>query len=458
LDPEELVKLNFNSRVFHVTDQSGVKSLSNVNEGLVLINMTNVPAHQYPVQHKAVEGILSFAAKGEVFGNYTTDRYYFIRNDIETFRWVFPNDLKYPFFLRYYDQNAAYGNLFKGFCCLAGLFRQMRWLADGHFTVIHPSASSSDFLSILGEESFTLFTNDFFNTGIALLQLISNQSIKSYAKVPFSQKGEGFINHEHQVLQKLSDYEFRHIRIPEASRETGLLKLSNVMKLRHRYFPKFTKYHFRGLGEYTRTFAHQVKLETFLKQEEVMEKLDYLKQALQNEEVPEGLGPSNTAQLYQQLVHILNNLPLDHEITLSLVHGDFTEENLSIEEEQLVMVDWEEAHFDWPALGDVMTFLNFRMEEEGPPSLESFQDEWQRLLKHEAFRVLVAEFAPQPMLHFKVFWFIKALTYIRAALDEGSLPYYLNWRIYCWRNVLEAYQEEAEWLQVPAPKASANLN
>ncbi len=454
LDPEQLVKLNYNSQLLHVTEQRGVKSLSNINEGLVLINMTNVPAYRYPVQQRAIEGILSFTAKGEVFGNYTADRYYFVRNDIETFRWVFPNDLKHPFFLRYYDQNAEYGNLFKGFCHLSGLFRQMRWLADGHFTVIHPSDSSDDFLSTLGEERFTLFTNDFFYTGIALLQLIRGQAIKSYAKVPFCQKGETFINHEHQILQKLSDHGFRHIRVPEASRESGLLKLSNVMKLRHRYFPKFTKYHFRGLGEYTRTFAHQLKLETFLRQEQVMEKLGYLKQALQREDLPEGLGPSNLSQLYQQLVRVLNSLPLDQEITLSLVHGSFTEENLSIEEEQLVIVDWEEAHFSWPALGDVMTFLNFRMEEEGPPSLENFQDEWQRLLKHEAFRVLVAEFAPKAMLHFKVFWFIKVLTYIRTSLDEGSLPYYLNWKIYCWRNILKAYQEEAKWLDVPAPKAS----
>ena len=456
LDPEGWVKPNFNSEFIRVADQSSVKHLSHVNEGMVLINMTNIPVKRYPVQTRAVEGVISFASKGETFPDFTTDRFYFVRNDIETLRWVFPNNLRKPLFLSYYDRDAAYGYLFQGYCHLSGLMNQMRWVADGNFTVLHPSGLFFEHLSGGPYQSFTLFTKDFFDKGVALLQLVSQDKAKAYAKLPATKEGEALVSHEAETLQALNQHAFRYIAFPKAERESGLLQLSNAMNHRHKAFTKWEKHHFRGLGEYTRAFATTTTLETFLKQEQVIEKLQSLKQAIREEELPAGLGPSNVAGLYQSLTQVVNNLPLDKTITLSLVHGDFTEENLSLEENKLILVDWEDARFNWPALGDVMDFITYRMEEEGPPDLEAFADEWHKLVRHEAFRVLVAEFAPDTLLHFRVFWFIKALSYIWRFLNKGYQPYYVNWRIYFWRQLLAEYAAGKEWLDVPAPKAPAS--
>jgi thiamine kinase-like enzyme len=453
LDPEGAVKPNMETPFFRIADQSSMKALGEVQQGLVIINMTNIPVQRYPVQPKALEGVLSFAKKGETYKGFTTDRFYYVQNEIETIRWVFSNNLRYPHFLRYYDSLAAYSNLFKGFCRLSGAFRELKWLADGHFEVLHPSGLFFDNLPSGPYQGFTLFTKDAFQRGIALLQLIHDDRVVSYAKLPLTANGLAYLQHEHQVLSHLSAYTFRTLRQPAATWEDNLLLLSNVMALPPTAFTKWRKYHFRALGEYTRAFARDLTLEQFLKQEAVLDKMGAVKQAIEADALPQGLGPTNALNLYKELVKTLNSLPLEASLTVSLVHGDFTEENLSIEKETLIMVDWEQAHFSWPALSDLLLFIGYRMEEEGPPDLERFQDEWQKLTEQEAFRVLCSEFARQPMLHFRVFWFIKALTYLWNALSQTFLPYYVNWRLYLWRQLLEAYQQEAEWLTVPAPKA-----
>ena len=453
LDPEGAVKPNMETPFYRIADQDSVKALSEVQQGLVLINMTNIPVKRYPIQPGALEGVLSFAKKGEAYEGFTTDRFYYVLNDIETIRWVFPNNLQHPHFLRYYDSLAAYGNLFKGFCRLSGAFRELKWLADGHFEVLHPGGLFFDNLPSGPYQGFTLFTKDAFQRGIALLQLIQDDQVVSYAKLPLNASGHQYLQHEHQVLRQLSGHSFRTLRQPDARWEGNLLILSNVMALPPTAFTKWRKYHFRALGEFTRAFAQELTLEQFLKQEAVLDKMAAVKQAIEQDELPRGLGPTNALNLYKQLVTTLNSLPLETAITVSLVHGDFTEENLSIERETLIMVDWEQAHFTWPALSDLLLFISYRMEEEGPPDLERFQEEWRKLKEQEAFRVLCSEFARQPMLHFRVFWFIKALTYLWSALPQPFLPYYINWRLYLWRQLLEAYQEEADWLAVPAPKA-----
>lgn len=458
LDPEGWVKPNMKTPFFRINDQSSVKALSEVESGLVLINMTNIPVKRYPVQDRAVAGILSFAKKGETYQNFTIDRFHYVLNNIETLRWVFSNNLLYPHFLNYYDSWSEYGNLFKGFCYLSGAFRQMRWLADGYFEVLHPSGLFFDNLSSGPYQGFTLFTKDMFYKGVALLQLVASDKVHYYAKIPVTDEGDKRLSSEHSMLKSLENQSFRNLRLPYAESESNLLLLSNAMNFRHKSFPKWKKHHFKALGEYTRTFAQESSIEEFLRQEHVLEKLASIKTAIARDELPKGLGPTNTAMLYQQLVAILNNLPMDQKLILSLVHGDFTEENLSIEDDQLVILDWEDARFGWPALGDVFDFITFRIEEEGPPDLASFQDEWRKLKTHEAFRVLVSEFAPNPILQFRVFWFTKVLFYIWNSLFKEFLPYYINWRLYWWRQMLEAYQNEADWLDVPAPNARVTVS
>jgi len=443
LDPEQLVKRNYRSAGFvDVADQTQIQNIAQLESGLVLINLSNIPVEQYPFREEAVEGIISFCKKGEFYKTFTRDTLYYVLNDLKTFRWVFPNNLRYPFFLRYYDAGAAYGNLFRGFCALSGLFRQLKWIADGRFYVLHQGELFFDNLGGKQYDGFTLFFKEHYYTGIGLLQLINNNQLTSYAKLPVTKKGKARTSTENKVLSALNQQVFRNFRVPRSDEEGSLLVLSNTLSLKHKSYPWFKPQHFRAIGEYTRSFARTASVESFLKQESALEKLALLGRHIKDEQLPRGISAVNLSRLYQVMTQMINNLPLAHEITLSLVHGDFTEENCSIEQDQLVLMDWEFARFDFPALGDFIDFICYRLEDEGKPELAEFERYWQRLATQTAFQELCKEFAEAYFLQFKVYLLVKILNYWRFHLNDAFLPYYINWRIHFWKTLLEALAEE----------------
>ncbi len=446
LDPENEVRRNFNTGFIKVADQAKIQEVAQIKKGLVLINLTNIPVKRYPFYEEGVEGIIHLGKKGEFFGHFTRDTFYYVLNDIKTIRWVYPNNLKKPFFLRFYDADAAYGNLFRGFCKLAGALGQMKWIADGKFYVLHKGELFFDNLSGESFDSYTLFMKDPYHSGKLLLQFINNDQIAYYSKFPVNNQGQIRIEKANEMLNQVNRQNFRNLVIPENQKLAQFLLLTNALTLKHKIFTKLKAQHFRAVGEYTRYYAKNLTLEDWLKQKQVLEKLTYLGSKTKEEEIPKGISAINLARLYQTLTHILNNLPLQEEFTVSLVHGDFTEENITIEQDRLILLDWEFAGFDYPVLGDFLDFILYRMEAEDRPEWKNFLPLWHSLVKQKAFQELCTEFANNFFLNFKVYLLAKILNYWWVHLGDAFLPYYVNWRIYFWRNLLEAFDEENQAL------------
>lgn len=456
LDPEHEVKQNWESGFLKVDDQNKLQEVAKIKEGLVVFNMTNIPVHRYPFLAEAIEGIVHFGKKGEFFGDFTRDTFYYIRNDIETLRWVYPNNLRKAFFLRFYDNDAAYSFLFQGFSALAGLFRQIKWIADGKFYVLHKGELFFDNLDGVQYDSYTLFLKDMFYSGKGLLQLIRDDQIVYYAKYPITEKAQQKTDNEYQVLKQLNQYDFRNLRISSVQEADGFLLLSNAMTLKHKTFYKLKKQHFKAVGEYTRQFAREVTLEDWLKEEKILDHLAYLKASIENDHVPKGISAQNLANLYKVLTDTLNDLPLAESIHVSLVHGDFTEENMSIEADCLILLDWKFAHFNAPALSDFWEFAFFRMEEDKRPEMANFIPIWERITRQEPFQAICTEFAPNFFLQAKVYLIFKILHYCKRHLKDDFLPYYVNWRIYFWQELIKELNNENQALspfQLPQAKA-----
>ncbi len=442
LDPENQVKPNFRSGFIKVADQKKIQEVAQIKEGLVLINMTNIPVKRYPFYEEGIEGIINLGKKGEFFNDFTRDTFYYIQNDIKTIRWVYPNNLRHAFFLRFYDADAAYGNLFKGFCALAGLFRELKWIADGKFYVLHKGQLFFDNLGGKQYDSFTLFLKDSYHTGKGLLQFIQNDQIVTYAKYPLFSNATVELEQENKVLHELNKYDFNHLRFPAVDHQSWFLQLSNILSLRHKPYTSLRAQHFRAIGEYTRAFCKEMTLENWLKKVNAIEKLAYMGDQIKKQELPKGISPTNLARLYRAMTHLLNGLPIDKTITVSLVHGDFTEENMTIEEGRLKVLDWEKAAFDYPALGDFIEFEVYRMEYEGKPDLQRFMNLWDDLVKKQAFQELCKEFSQNFFIQFKAYLLVKNLNTWWEHLSNKFLPYYTNWQIDFWRNLIEAFEQE----------------
>lgn len=455
LDPEHKIKLNYESGFHLVDDQAKIKKVAAL-ESMVVVNLTDVPIDSYPFDTDAISGAISFRENPEVIqGMESKPFYYVINEEVETIRWVFNKELAKPFFLDYYDPEADYGNFFRWFTRLCGTLRQMNWVADEKFHVFFRERPFYKQISEATVNGFTLFTGRYLTTGKVVLQLLYEQNVVKYLKWPLTAEAEGFLKQESHVLTTLNKKDFQNLIVPypESGTNNSLL-LNNILKLRPKGIQRWSKYHFKAIGEYTREFLGERSLEDLLKKENLLDQLGQMKEVLRRDETPKGLSTMNTTRVYQQLVYHLNQMPLDTKIPVSLVHWDFTPENVQIEEGVLKILDWEQARFDHPVLIDVFEFLFYNVEDNFQPSLALFEKGWKELKQWEAFHLLQQEFQADLNIHFRLYLLLRIIPLLNHYLEWNFVPYWMNWHLYFWKEVLAKVNEEENWLKIEEPQST----
>lgn len=447
LDPEHKIRRNYKSGFHLVDDQAKIKQVASW-DSIVLVNLTDVPISGYPFDPEAISGAISFRDKPESIEGLKARLFYYVVNEeLETIRWVFPGTLAKPFFLDYYDPEADYGNFFRWFTRLCGNLRSMHWIADETFQLFYPDKLFYEEFTEAPVNGFTLFTGRYLSTGKVVLQLVHDKNLVSYLKWPLTEEAESRLIQEYKVLEALNKKAFNNLIVPQGKtgRNNSLI-LSNILKLRPKGLHKWTKFHFKGLGEYTREFAGERTIEDLLKMEDSLGKLASIKETLRKEHAPKGLSETTMASVYQQLTNLMNQMPLETQIPVSLVHWDFTPENVQIEEGVLKVLDWEHARFDHPALIDVFEFIMYLQEEDYQPSVEQFEKDWQQLQKWQAFQHLQEEFRVDVNLHFRLYLLLRLIPRLAGFLDANFVPYWMNWHLYFWKELLVKVNEQEGWL------------
>lgn len=444
LDPKNKTKRNYKVAYFYyLRTKQDINSAKKINKKYALVNLSGVPADQYPFEPQNIQGVISLEEFREIIKGLQSHTYYYIENPYETIRWIFPGNLRKPAFLEIYDQEAEYARAFRWFVSLFTAIGKANKMADHKIQVL--KADSNPFPELPGDfDSFSIFCGRFLFNGKIMIQLVRDKEIKYYVKYALEEKARKRIRNEAQILEKLEENHFRHFRFPESQLIKDHLSLTNIIPEGKKKEVILDRKIYLAIDDYYQAFLEQKTIREIFKKDTMIDRLSTIHRSIKQRNLPSGISPLNITEIYREMSNLLNQLPVEEKIPVSLAHNDFTEWNISTVNDMPAILDWEEAGFGEPLLTDIYEFLIHKEEQEDQPSLDHFLRSYQAHRKDPGFLQCCEKYKIKPLLNFKIFILLRFTRLMVSYVSKNTLPYQLNFKLYFWKNLLITLNKEEE--------------
>jgi len=440
LDPFEKIKPNLGAGLHYVRKKNEVEQVGNL-KGIdcLIINISDVPIDQYPFDQTSIVGIISLADEPTEYKGMKKHTLLGIDTPLDTIRWLFPDNLRSPHFIAIYNNEEIYGNIFKGYSKLTLNLGLENFLVDRKINLFKSKKYLYDKLKSLDFETFTVFTGRFLQTGKVLMQLIKANQPAYYVKCGLTPGGRQKIRHECQILEHLTTIDHDELQIPHAQMIDDWMLMEPILanKTKQDHL-KLASLHFNALKAFKAPYLKEDSLQNVLRTHYVLSRLGAIYNQLKQGNLPEGLSKSQLIDLYSKLTCLLNTLPLEKRVPISLAHGEFNYQNIAIEGNTLNLLDWEEATWDAPVLYDVFYFMMFIEEKSKEFDIANFQTELEEHFQKIEFNNYVQALGnPSIQVHFNLFLIMYGIQSMEQLLAKKAVPMETNYLLQFWKDLLE---------------------
>lgn len=258
-------------------------------------------------------------------------------------RWIYPSTSKQPEFLRFYHSNNMRSTAIKKMISLGFSLGAKNMLRNGHFK-LYCNESLKPSLN-----SWALFATTAFTKDKVLLWHMNAKQESMFTRFAFSPKASAELKDEAAVLYSAGKLSNELISAPKClSNSMFHFTQTDVMNERITKTDRINQIPEK---------AFTMWLETDLK-EATIEDSEWFEKTVQTAESMNECKDKRIAESFCfKYVTLVSFLKSRHSMQVSTAHGDFTPWNIYMEQDKLVMIDWELFETQMPALYDAFHFV-----------------------------------------------------------------------------------------------------
>jgi thymidylate kinase len=258
-----------------------------------------------------------------------------INNADGTPRWIWNANSNHPLFLKFYNISSKKAFVFATLIKLVFALKLQKLVFK----------KMSYYFSVLDNPVFDCSTNWVLFTGtIGPNRKAVLYANNSFYKIAITPNASQLIRREYDVLEKINPV-ISSFEIPKATIiSKDIVQLNDVSKNGER-IKKITSNHLAALLEFYTVEKQTIKVGDW----DLFNSLKNDFRSINDPRIPKNLT--------RKINTILDTIPDNELIELSLSHGDFTPWNMYQKKDKLAIYDWELAQFDRPKAFDYFHFI-----------------------------------------------------------------------------------------------------
>jgi len=179
-----------------------------------------------------------------------------------------------------------------------------------------------------------------------VVQFSHNKRVVSYAKIPINKQTELVISNEKKHLLDIQKLRLKNIVHPTTIHNSKLLLLTNISSKKQINTSLFSMCHFNAIQE----------LKEKSIQKEILEDSVFFKNL--NQQIKKCNSNVHFPKINKVITYIFNSINKNEFVELHIAHGDFTNWNTTLLNNQLYCYDWEMKIDKAPLYYDVFHFLH----------------------------------------------------------------------------------------------------
>ncbi len=307
----------------------------------------NGPSFDAPAQ----DGFISLSEIPTPTG-FKSAKFHFINNPDGTIRWLYPEGLRQPSFLRLYNGSGWRGFAIKNAIRAAFLCGAKQWVKSGSLQVFYKQKLWLDaMLEQIGAGSYSIFTGTMGDNRKAVVVVEGEGAQTQFFKLPMTASAVELVEREHRNLLALQAFGFEKIGFPTGQRWGNGLLQTDVKPVHSSNSAHLLPLHLAAIQEMCEKSLVVGPLCELPMWDEVGSYLsDLPRQPIQN-----GFPPRQVNRVIAKLKELYASFDPSQAVPSSFAHGDFTPWNCYIGQHKLHVYDWEMAGRK-PLLFDALHF------------------------------------------------------------------------------------------------------
>lgn len=340
-----------------------------------------------------------------------------INNPDGTTRWIWNANSNKPLFLKFYNVGSSRAFIFTSIIKLVFILKlqKIAFQKNGYFI----SKLKNPLFNF--NNDWALFTGTVGPNNKAILY--ANNSFYKIATTSNSQK---LINDEHQIIEKINaiDTSFTTPKTTKISNE--VIKLSDISNNGKR-LNKITPVHLRSLIE-----MYEIKNETIkIRDWNLFSNLRNEFKTIDDKRIPKNI--------VRKINAILNAIPSDELITISLSHGDYTQWNMFECKGELSIYDWELASYDKPKAFD---YFHFIIQNDVLVDRKCWKEIYSDVInfnKSDFFKEIFNNDLDELNKYLKWYLLINCMHYLKVYAEQPKWHIQVEWLLQVWNEALNRF-------------------
>jgi thymidylate kinase len=270
--------------------------------------------------------------------------FYYLCNDDQSIRWIWPSDNKKPVFLKLYTASSVKSKIFVVLVRLIFLLKLQGLFAE-------KAIASLDFFpleyNIDSTREWAMFTGTKGPNRKLVIVAYDLQNICSFTKIAYGTNATALIQNEKKATDKLTGYNLLNTTIPQLiSHSENHIQISDVSNGKRS--SKLEHSHINSL----------IEIEQQTKNETVLSHTPFFKVAMDNyREINTNLDQRVPNAMKRKLQWLISSIDEKSKIETVTAHGDFTPWNCFVAQNQLSLYDLEMVQEKMPLGYDAFHFI-----------------------------------------------------------------------------------------------------
>ena len=281
----------------------------------------------------------------------------YISNQDGTIRWIYPKQLKEPYFLNFYSTSSFRARVLSTVIKLAFFTNQSHYVKSGDLKLnILENSLLGKVLHKYPHTGFSIFTGTVGENRKAVIEIHNEKQIFVFVKIALTKAAKILVNNESKCLKYLNSFEFNTIVVPKllSNNKQDTIGLSNIKPKKFQQNSTLTDIHVKALFELYAKSNSQMKWTDL---NALCESKDKAKSLLCDFTLVNDLEKGRIQDLANKILLLVNMLEeKNDEVPVAISHGDFTPWNMYSSNSILHLFDWELSQSNIPLMFDLFHF------------------------------------------------------------------------------------------------------
>ena len=401
---------------------------NNALTSFVLVNLSNQPLSKY-AGLETLEGIIDFSK----FQTKDSTAYYFINNPDQSLRWLFPTKSTSACFLNLYNGSGMKAFAFKEVAKKLSAMGWMKPIASGKFSIFSKAKNINHHFGKIAFDDFAIFTGTVGDDRKMVAALSENKICKQFVKIPLTDSAEKLVKNEFQILDQLSEMNFKKLVVPKSQLTASGITVSNVQPKQSEKNTSFQDTHLKALAELYEVDAKEMRVINLPLWETIERGMQNLKQV---NTTRNGLPIQKVKQLTELCQAIYNETKDGNEIVVGIGHGDFTPWNMYHANGKLHLYDWEMANTETPLLFDVFHYFFQKGILIERKNFKTIKSEIQEIMESADAQNIIQKYSIDWEKNYSIYLLYIVCYYLPKYAQQSRLHEQVNWLTDVWREAM----------------------